>query len=119
MAVERLHVPFRMPVHLHVPAAAQTRLFGILAWCALLLGPLLSWMLVFAFTSDDQCGSWDLRCTGQAILCTAACWLFGSLSAIAALVRHEPHDTAVPALGLNLVALAGLIGAIVLISKFN
>ncbi|WP_408950605.1 hypothetical protein [Lysobacter sp. Hz 25] len=95
------------------------RLFGVLAWFALLLGPVLAWLFVFGLTSDEQCGSWSLQCTGRAILFTAASWLFGSLLAGTALLCRERRSIAVPALVLNLVALAGLIGAVVLISKFT
>jgi hypothetical protein len=93
------------------------RLFGVLAWFALLLGPVLAWLFVFGLSSDEQCGTWSLQCTGRAILFTAASWLFGSLLAVAALLRRERHSIAVPALVLNLIPLLGLVAACVLIMQ--
>ncbi|MGN7919174.1 MULTISPECIES: hypothetical protein [Lysobacter] len=94
---------------------ARPRLFGVLAWFALLLGPVLAWLFVFGLTPDDKCGTWSLHCTGRAILFTAASWLFGSLLAIVALFRRERHSIAVPALVLNLIPLLGLVAACVVI----
>jgi hypothetical protein len=96
---------------------SRPRLFGVLAWFALLLGPALAWLVVFGLTPDDKCGTWSLHCTGRAILFTAASWLFGSLLAIVALFRHERHSVAVPALVLNLIPLLGLVAACVVIMQ--
>ena len=92
------------------------RLFGALAWLALLLGPALAWLIVFGLTPDSQCGTWSLHCTGHAIMYSAASWLFGSLLAIVALFRRERRGVAVPALVLNLVPLLGLAAAAVFLA---
>lgn len=92
------------------------RLFGALAWFALLLGPALAWLIVFGLTPDSQCGTWSLHCTGRAIMYSAASWLFGSLLAIVALFRRERRGVAVPALVLNLVPLLGLAAAAVFLA---
>lgn len=99
------------------PTDPAGRLFGLLSWLALLLGPLLAWGLVFATTPQTQCGDWSLHCTGKAIMYSAASWLFGSLLAITALFRGERRSLAVPALLLNLIPLLGLLVAAMLISK--
>lgn len=96
---------------------SRPRLFGVLAWLALLLGPALAWLVVFGLTPDDKCGTWSLHCTGRAILFTAASWLFGSLLAIVALFRNERHSIAVPALVLNLIPLLGLVAACIVIMQ--
>jgi len=96
---------------LDAEAPSGGRLFGTLAWLALLLGPALAWLIVFGLTPDNQCGTWSLHCTGRAIMYSAASWLFGTLSAIVALFRRERRGVAVPALVLNLVPLLGLLAA--------
>ncbi len=96
-----------------VVKAAGGRLFGALAWCALLLGPLLAWLVVFALGAQDQCGPWGLGCVARAILYSAASWVFGTLLATVALLRGERRGLAVPALVLNLVPLLGLLAAYV------
>lgn len=93
------------------------RLFGALAWFALLLGPALAWLIVFGFTPESQCGDWSLRCTGKAIMYSAASWLFGSLLAITALFRGERRSLAVPALILNMIPLLGLLVAYMMIAE--
>ncbi|MGO1068602.1 hypothetical protein [Lysobacter sp. CA199] len=93
------------------PGDSSGRLFGVLAWCALLIGPALAWLVVFALTPESQCGDWSLRCTGKAIMYSAASWLFGSLLGITALFRGERRSLAVPALVLNMIPLLGLLAA--------
>ncbi|KRB06713.1 hypothetical protein [Lysobacter sp. Root690] len=99
------------------PVDTAGRLFGVLAWFALLLGPLLAWAIVFGLTPQNQCGDWSLHCSGKAIMYSAASWLFGSLLAITALFRGEQRGIAVPALVLNMIPLMGLVAAYVLIAK--
>jgi hypothetical protein len=97
-------------------ADSAGRLFGALAWFALLLGPALAWLVVFGLTPENQCGNWSLHCTGKAIMYSAASWLFGSLLAMTALFRGERRSLAVPALVLNMIPLLGLLAAYMLIA---
>lgn len=93
------------------------RLFGGLAWVALLLGPALAWGIVFGLTPQSQCGDWSLHCAGKAIIYSAASWLFGSLLAITALFRGERRSLAVPALLLNMIPLLGLLAASLFLAR--
>lgn len=99
------------------PAPSRGRLFGALAWFALLLGPALAWLFVFGLTPHGECGNWSLHCTGKAILYSAASWLFGTLLAIVALFRRERRSVAVPALVLNLIPLLGLLAAYMFLAE--
>ncbi|QQP99913.1 hypothetical protein [Lysobacter enzymogenes] len=99
------------------PEPSRGRLFGALAWCALLLGPAAAWLVVFGLTPDGECGDWSLHCAGKAIMYSAASWLFGSLLAIAALFRGERRGLAVPALVLNLIPLLGLLAAYLFLAE--
>ena len=92
------------------PGGKGVPYFSLVAWIALVAGPLIGHLGVQLVVSPN-CGMWGLNCLFYTGMVSLAFWTLGTISATIATVSDEPRGLAIPALLLNALPLLGALVA--------